>query len=355
MEDNVTQETWKIKKTIQHTTHVKHAKYNKLSNQILILDQEKIELHSLDNEKQPITLPHSSCLWKPSFDPAGRYLVTNPNKEIITLSNTDGKKITTIDNSEKDAQNIVIFSPQADQILIASGGYAQLKNLDGILITHCKPKYSVKIAKFFSCNEHLIFLAPYSSYAANPKAKLWDIRNKSLITYDYIEPLSQASIDPNGSYVAGIRCSDNGVAYVYDLRKSGYTHLSNFNKPKSAKFNTTGTHILTQYYSAFLALLWNIQITKCIGTSKYPEFGSKITSPNLYSAKFHPEGNHMLTCSSTTFEKYINDIAIWNLAGNQLAKLSHDKKLYSAKYDQTGNYIISRHENNIVTLWKKSE
>lgn len=184
------------------------------------------------------------------------------------------------------------------------------------------------------------------------KAKIWDIRNKNIITYSYINPLKQASLHPEGNYIACTKQESDGVAHVYDLRKDAQVFLSNLNHPRSAKFNSSGTHILTNYYNSYLALLWTTQhITK---QQDYADT-LKLNPTNLSGARFHPDGNQILTYSTKNTFNSENNISLWNLEGNQLAKLPHAKTIYSAKYDKTGNYIISKHEDNIVTLWEKSE
>ncbi|HIK13150.1 MAG TPA: hypothetical protein IGS52_23330 [Oscillatoriaceae cyanobacterium M33_DOE_052] len=279
---------------------------------------------------------HSSPVTSVSFSPNGQTIATASRDNTVRLWNLQGKELAKIQYSGSVSN--VSFSPDGQTIATDSqDNTVRLWNLQGEELAKLQHSSSVSSVSFSPDGKTI------ATASQDNTVRLWNLQGEEVAKLQHSGSVSSVSFSPDGQTIA--TASDDNTARLWNVHIQEVRKLKgDFGDGNRGSFSPDGKTFITINCEEKTACLWNLQGEEL---AKLKHSGSVI------SVSFSPDGQ---TVATATF----NDTAhLWNLQGKELAKLPHSGYLTlhrgnwitRVSFSPDSKTVATASEDNTVRLW----
>lgn len=270
----------------------------------------------------------------------------NDDKSLILTASTDGfarlwdregkKCLQEFPHKDKDMVSSAVFSPDAKQILTASGQSAILWDLKANRLgTFPHLEGAVTSASFAPDGKRIL------TTSVDGTAKVWtqeQDQQEPLLTLRHEAPVISGVFSHDNRWI--LTASSDGNARVWNLQGNAVLKLKHKGRVSSCEFSPDDKLILTA----------SADSTVKIFNRKGEELLELKHNGPVASAVFSHSGQRILGAS------YDGTVKLWDIKGNLLADMDkHTGAVNSAVFSKDDRWILSASRDKTVKLWKSPE
>ncbi|NER94927.1 MAG: hypothetical protein F6J86_13990 [Symploca sp. SIO1B1] len=359
-----------------------------------------VKLWNLSGQQLVKIRENQGTVWDVSFSPNGKHLATAGNDGTAALWSLSGEQLVKFKGHQGTVWSVSFSSDGQTIVTAGDDGNVALWNLSGEQLAKFKGHQGTVWGVSFSPDGQTVVTAGDDSTLGNPisTVRLWNLSGEQLTEFEAHQGrINNVSFSPDGQLIATV--SQEGTAKLWNL--SGEELYANFQGTQGAiqsvSFGPDGRYLATAVTNGTVKL-WDI--SKFSNNQLKPwirRFGKqqpiaqigefKGHKGAIQSVSFSPDGQYLTTAGNdgtiriwvipqkrsslweenqgsywlsfspngqlfATGGKY--GVQLWNLSGQQLVQLPHEKPVWSVSFSPQGQSLATAGEDGFVRLWNLS-